>query len=151
MLLHSVSLADFLLDKGSGGRARVPWLVPLPMLGSDGNVYIVKEGESPRLAVISLEGTVLSSVALAIPRGRTLDYSRLLGNRLIARTVSTKADPNGKALRQSLTEFDTGTGEMISDYSMTPADNWWPGCDLGTGLSAIDPTKRTLDVLEPIQ
>jgi len=148
VLLHKVIPADFFLDNISG-RPRRPLTTPLPMLGPDGNVYVVEEGKTPALAVISPDGTVLRSLALAIPKGKTLDYSRLFGQNLVARMMTYPVPP-GSALAPSLAEFDTETGRMIANYSTTKT-GWWPACDEGSGLTGINPQTNAFDILEPIQ
>jgi hypothetical protein len=148
VLLHKVIPPDFFLDNSSG-RPRQPSTVPLPMLGPDGNIYVVEEGKTPALAVISPDGTVLRSLALAIPRGKWLDNSRLYGQNLVA-LMRTDPDPPGGALNPSFAEFDTETGRMIANYSTTKTD-WRPACDEGSGLTGINLLANTLDVLEPIR
>jgi hypothetical protein len=145
VLLHSVTLPDFFLNTVSG-KSRIPSPTPLPMLGADGDVYVVKEGATPALAVISPEGTAIRITTLAVPRGQALDFSRLIGNRLIARMAPF--EPTG-SFQQSFAEFDTETGAMVSNYKFSKA-NWMPGCDLGSGLTGINPA-GTLDMLSPIQ
>jgi hypothetical protein len=148
ILLHRVNPPDFFLD-GSSDRPHTPWPVPLPMLGPDGNVYVVKEGETPALAVISPDGSVLRSVALAVPEGETLDFSRLFGKTLVARMMTDPGSEPGRALKTSIAEFDTESGRMVSNY-LTAKTGWWPACDEGSGLTAINPFSNTFDTLEPI-
>jgi hypothetical protein len=147
VLIHRVNPPHFFLVKRSG-QPHSPWPVPLPMLGPDGNVYVVKEGKAPALAVISADGSVLRSLDLAIPKGKILDYSRLFGNHLVVRMTTDPDHMAGGTLKTSLVEFDTETGKMVSNY-LTTKTVWWPACDQGSGLTAINPATNTLDVLEP--
>lgn len=147
VLIHKVSPPDFFLDKRSGWP-RSPSPDPLPMLGRDGNVYVVKEGDSPAVAVISQNGSVLRSLALAIPEGKRLDNSRLFGKHLLARETNSDAKSDA-ATKPLLVEVDTETGQVVSNY-LTGKTVWWPGCDQGSGLVAIDPETNTLDLLEPV-
>jgi hypothetical protein len=118
------------------------------MLGRDGNVYVIKEGESPEVAVITQNGSVLRSLALAIPERKRLDNSRLFGKYLLARETNSDGKPD-VARKPSLVELDTETGQVVSTY-LTGKTVWWPGCDQGSGLLAIDPETDTLDLLEPV-
>lgn len=147
VLLHRVTAPDFFLDHSSG-RPRPPLSIPLPILGPDGNVYVVKEGETPALAVISPDGDVLRSIALAVPSGGALEYSRLFGQHLLARMTFDQPHPPSGGIKTSLVEFDTTTGKMVSNY-LTTKIGWWPGCDAGSGLVGINPVAQSLEVLEP--
>jgi hypothetical protein len=58
---------------------------PGPMLGADGNMYVVLEGsEKPALTVVHPDGAVSGTVTLHIPNGYLLAESRFAGERLIA-------------------------------------------------------------------
>ena len=83
---------------------------PEPMLGGDGNMYVVVvPSEKPALTVVHPDGAVSGTVALRIPTGYLLGEPRLAGERLIAQVDEIKLQ-NGV---REFVELDVHTGDLM--------------------------------------
>jgi len=88
---------------------------PEPMLGADGNMYVVVvPSEKPALTVVHLDGAVSGTVALRIPNGYLLGEPRLAGERLIAQISEIKLQNPV----QQLVELDMRTGDLVYVHSL---------------------------------
>jgi len=87
----------------------------IPMLGADGNMYVVVEpSEKPALTVLHPNGAVSGTVQLRIPDGFTLTDTQLAGQRLIANADEIKLR-NGL---QQVLELNVGTGDLVKVHSL---------------------------------
>lgn len=88
---------------------------PEPMLGADGNMYVVAvPSEKPALTVVHPDGAVSGTVALRIPDGYLLGEPRLAGERLIAQVNEIKLhNPT-----QEVIELDVRTGDLVYVHSL---------------------------------
>lgn len=112
-LVRQVELPDTVLlpEPRSYGSVKQPD----PMLGADGNIYVLAvPSEKPALTVVHPDGAVSDTVPLRIPNGFMLIEPRLAGERLIAQVDEIKLQ-NGV---REFVELDTRTGDLMYVHSL---------------------------------
>jgi hypothetical protein len=88
---------------------------PEPMLGADGNMYVVVvPSEKPALTVVHSDGAVSGTVALRVPNGFLLTEPRLAGERIIAQVSEIKLQNPV----QQFIELDVRTGDLVYVHSL---------------------------------
>jgi hypothetical protein len=140
-LVRQVELPDTVLLPEPRNKGHVEQ--PAPMLGADGNMYVVGvPSEKPSLTVVHSDGTVFGTVLLRIPNGFTFGETRLAGERLIAQINEIKQQ------HLEFVELDVHTGDLMYAHS-SPEMFLSLSCQTRSqGIEVLNPS-RGLDTLMP--
>lgn len=86
--------------------------------GDDGNVYLMRQGKSGLVFVISPNGTVAHRFTLEMPPRTLLKDMKVAGNRMAA--LFEMEDAHSEVVATFVRIYSTDSGTLLSDYRLDP-------------------------------
>jgi hypothetical protein len=87
----------------------------------NGNVYLMRQGKSGVVFVLSPEGNLLRRLVLDIPPGAILRDLKVGNGTLAAVFIRKMADPNTEITTSFLRTYAAETGRLINSYALDPS------------------------------